>query len=251
MLLVGDINETLYSLHDHLAEEFQIQICSEDGNNVRDMVRLFRPSIVVILTNEVNSDIEDIFRVLTKSNGDIPVVVVGTKEYRKQLKEYVAELTQVSLMFRPVSSEDVCKECLAILNRPVKPNAEPTIIIKKKILIVDDNALVLRNIKSLLEEQYNVFLANSGEKALKLVQKEDIDVILLDYEMPGMSGKEVFEALLDDEKTKNIPVIFLTAVAEREQIYAVLKNKPFGYILKPPVSEEIKRVLNEALADEQ
>lgn len=255
MLLVGDINETLYSLHDYLSQEFQIQICSENGDNVRDMVRLFRPSIVVVLMSDINPNAEDVFKALTKGNGKVPVVVVADRKYSVQLEEMVSGQEQIRLMFRPVSNVDVCNACLSALNRSVdtegkpqvKPGAGPQAVSRKKILVVDDNALVLRNIKSLLENQYDILLANSGEKALKVAKKEDLDLIFLDYEMPGMSGKEVFEALLGEEKTKNIPVVFLTAVADKEQIYAVLKNRPFGYILKPPANEEIKRVLREAL----
>ena len=57
------------------------------------------------------------------------------------------------------------------------------------------------------------------------------DLVLLDYEMPGMNGKSTFEAMLEDEYAKDIPVIFLTSIAERSRIYAVLKSYPAGYIL--------------------
>lgn len=65
------------------------------------------------------------------------------------------------------------------------------------------------------------------------------DLILLDYEMPGMDGKATFEAILADEFAKDIPVVFLTSIADRKQIYAVLKSYPAGYILKPPDKEKL------------
>lgn len=76
-------------------------------------------------------------------------------------------------------------------------------------MIVDDNPLVLRNMKSILEEKYDIFLVPSGEKALELIPKKHPDLVLLDYEMPGMDGKAVFEAMTQDDEMKTIPVIFL------------------------------------------
>ena len=114
-------------------------------------------------------------------------------------------------------------------------------------MIVDDSPLVLRNMKTMLEERYDVFLAPSGEKALELIPRKRPDLLLLDYEMPGMDGKDVFEAMLEDDYMKTIPVIFLTSIAHKEQVYGVLKSVPAGYILKPAdrdrLMDEIKRVL--------
>lgn len=81
---------------------------------------------------------------------------------------------------------------------------------------------------------HKVFLATSGEQALKCIPKESPDLILLDYEMPEMNGKEVFEKIKADAYSKEIPVIFLTGVADKEHIYAVLQLNPAGYFLKPP-----------------
>lgn len=109
----------------------------------------------------------------------------------------------------------------------------------KKILIVDDSPLVLRNMRSVLNDKYEVFLATSGEQALKLIPVKKPDLILLDYEMPDMDGKATFEAILDNDFSKDIPVIFLTSIANKEQIYAVLKSCPAGYILKPPSEKKL------------
>lgn len=104
---------------------------------------------------------------------------------------------------------------------------------KKKIMIVDDTAIMVRNIKNILGDKYTVFYATSGEQALHIIPEKEPDLILLDYKMPGMDGKQVYEEMLRDEDMKDIPVIFLTSTADEKTILSILATKPAGYILKP------------------
>ena len=80
------------------------------------------------------------------------------------------------------------------------------------------------------------------------IGKKRPDLILLDYEMPVCDGKMTLEMIRAEEDLKNIPVVFLTAVNDRANIEAVLKLKPAGYFLKPPVKDkllaEIGKILN-------
>lgn len=112
-------------------------------------------------------------------------------------------------------------------------------------MLVDDSALLLRNMKSMLDKYYIICLAKSGEQALNLIPKEKPDLILLDYEMDGMDGKSTFEAMKEDEDMKWIPVVFLTSIADRHAIYSVLRSKPDGYILKPPDKDKILETIEE------
>ena len=120
---------------------------------------------------------------------------------------------------------------------------------KKRILVVDDNGTALRTIKAMLEDTYEVALAISGVQAMTSIGKKRPDLILLDYEMPVCDGKMTLEMIRADEELTSIPVVFLTAINNRENIEAVLKLKPAGYFLKPPVKErllqEIEKILNE------
>ena len=69
--------------------------------------------------------------------------------------------------------------------------------------------------------------------ALKFLEKKKTDLILLDYEMPGLKGPEVFKTLKRDPQLSNIPVVFLTGVGELSKVQEVLEMKPQGYLLKP------------------
>ncbi len=118
---------------------------------------------------------------------------------------------------------------------------------KKKILVVDDTPLMLRNIKNMLDQKYDVILATSGRQALNIIPQESPDLVLLDYEMPEMDGKAVFETMLADPDMKDIPVVFLTSVSKRSSILSILKSKPAGYILKPAEQSNVLDTIQQAL----
>ena len=82
------------------------------------------------------------------------------------------------------------------------------------ILIVDDKQENLFSLKTLLQlNVYEVDTASSGEEALKKVLKNEYELLILDVQMPGMDGYEVAETITGYSKTKNIPIIFLSAVS--------------------------------------
>ncbi len=118
---------------------------------------------------------------------------------------------------------------------------------RAKVMIVDDDAGTLRNIKSLLQDMYDVVLANSGRKALEIIGMENPDVVLLDYEMPLMKGPETMRHIREKRGFENIPIVFLTGVNDRAQITAALALKPTGYLLKPVNKEKLLSTILDAL----
>ncbi|MFH1251082.1 MAG: hybrid sensor histidine kinase/response regulator [bacterium] len=102
------------------------------------------------------------------------------------------------------------------------------------ILIVDDVTTNLDLLKGLLFEQYNVKVANNGPLAIKIAQMgTGPDLILLDIMMPGMNGFQVCEQLKSDPKTQDIPIIFLTAKTEIEDIVMGFEAGGVDYLTKP------------------
>lgn len=110
---------------------------------------------------------------------------------------------------------------------------------RKHILIVDDDSSVLKLIKGYLSEKYDVATAISGKVAMKFLETRRTDLVLLDYEMPGENGPAVLGKIRSDEHIKNLPVVFLTGVTDREKIQEVLAMKPQGYLLKPINAERL------------
>ncbi len=81
---------------------------------------------------------------------------------------------------------------------------------KKKVLVVDDSGAMLRNVKGWLEDRYQVILANSGAMAIKYLATNRPDLVLLDYEMPVVDGRQVLEMIRTETEFSDVPVIFLT-----------------------------------------
>jgi two-component system sensor histidine kinase/response regulator len=108
------------------------------------------------------------------------------------------------------------------------------------ILIVDDNKKNLQVLGSVLHENmYKVAMAKDGPSALRLVKKNNPDLILLDIMMPEMDGFEVCERLKEDPETREIPIIFLTAKTEVEDIVRGFSLGGVDYITKPFKKEEL------------
>jgi two-component system alkaline phosphatase synthesis response regulator PhoP len=104
----------------------------------------------------------------------------------------------------------------------------------EKILVVDDEQDILDLVNyNLQKEGYKVTLVTSGEKAVEETRKNLYDLILLDLMLPGIDGLEVCRSLKYDQKTKDIPIIMLTAKGEESDIVIGLELGAEDYITKP------------------
>jgi len=106
---------------------------------------------------------------------------------------------------------------------------------KMHVLIVDDNAQNLKVLGNVLKDNtdYSLAFAVNGEEALEYVKENIPSMILLDVMMPGADGFEFCKALSDNEETKDIPVIFITAKSEPEDIVRGFEVGGVDYITKP------------------
>jgi PAS domain S-box-containing protein len=115
-----------------------------------------------------------------------------------------------------------------------------------KILAIDDNNDNLISLNAILKDAFSdvvVWTARSGQKGIELAKSENPDVILLDIVMPGMDGFEVCFRLKKEEPVQDIPVIFLTALKDRESRIKALEIGAEGFLAKPiDVTELIAQV---------
>lgn len=118
---------------------------------------------------------------------------------------------------------------------------------RKHILIVDDDSSVLKLIKGYLSEKYDIATAISGKVAIKFLENRKTDLVLLDYEMPVENGPVVLGKIRSDEHIKDLPIVFLTGVTDKEKIKEVLEMKPQGYLLKPIDSERLFATIDSIL----
>jgi len=114
------------------------------------------------------------------------------------------------------------------------------------VLIVDDIDINVMILEEILKDDYNILTANNGKKALKVLREAEVQpkIILLDVQMPEMTGWEMFSVIKADENLKRIPVIFITAENDRES--ELLAAGAVDFINKPLVPEIVKlRVRNQ------
>ena len=115
----------------------------------------------------------------------------------------------------------------------------------RTILVVDDTPFNLRTLKTLLEDTYNILLAKSGPMALKMMENVTPDLILLDIEMPEMSGFVVMKELQRNPKLSAVPVICFTSHLATESFVQQVIDAGFkGYIRKPFETEVLIGKIN-------
>ena len=112
---------------------------------------------------------------------------------------------------------------------------------KIRILVVDDSPNNLRLLSHILKNQpYDLTLMRDAKSALSSAQDDPPDLILLDIKMPHMSGYEACERLKDNERTRDVPVIFISALAETEDKVKAFSHGGVDYITKPFQPGEVR-----------
>ncbi|WP_240224456.1 response regulator [Rheinheimera hassiensis] len=125
---------------------------------------------------------------------------------------------------------------------------------KQMLLLVDDEPTNLRVLRTILQDDYRLLFAKSGEEALQLVQQQQPDLILLDVMMPGMTGYDVCARLKASPATQRLPVIFVTALKDEIDETKGFAVGAVDYITKPVspavVRARVKTHLSLVRADE-
>ncbi len=254
IVLIGKPNAHLQEMFEFLRRYFRVQLCAQDAQSALAMIKVSEPDLIVMSLAGFTQADQALFAGIQSSFPQLPVLTVGAAEERFLFGPYYlgGQFENLSrLEEKETLLSAICKR-MGVSEQSVRDEAAAAHNDgKKKVLVVDDNANTLRSIKAMLEEKYNVTLANSGMKALTSIGKSRPDVILLDYEMPVCDGRQTLEMIRADEELTTIPVIFLTSVNDKEQIQAVIKLLPAGYLLKPPVPERLIETIEQALGGAQ
>jgi DNA-binding response OmpR family regulator len=109
-----------------------------------------------------------------------------------------------------------------------------------KILLVEDDDFSVSFVKSVLSSDYEVLHVETGQAALDFIKNDLPDLVLLDVNMPGMSGYEVCRALRDDDDIGTLPVIFLSGLASDEERLAGYEAGGDDYLAKPASADELR-----------
>ena len=115
-----------------------------------------------------------------------------------------------------------------------------------KFLVVDDFSTMRRIVKNLLHDlgYQNVTEADDCKTALPMLQDGHYDFLITDWNMPGMPGIDLLQAVRSDQKLSKLPVLMLTAEAKREQIVRAAQAGVNGYVIKPFTAVTLKEKLD-------
>ena len=262
LLIAGKATSIIDDFFLKMSENFEIMTTSLRLDDILRHVKYFQPHMFIFcMYNESRDDYMkmislkyqlDRFRVIFTLIGsqtdcsDFERAAVNVADLTL-VKPLTADAIESRLMqyltdHRPLLESDHAQSAsqeATVFNTspsPATPSASPSLSTagaRKHILVVDDDIRMLKLLKEHLHLDYDVATALNGKVAMKFLSEKKTDLILLDYEMPEEKGPDVLAKIRANESTKDVPVIFLTGVTERDKIASALVHKPQGYLLKP------------------
>ncbi len=234
-LLVSSVTEQLKNMGNN-AITCSLQL--KEITEIKD-----KPELYLLFADE---DVSDNFEALVylkdrAIESDVPFMVVGDDREIGVLEKTIPNSLIKKKFTRPVNVKNVAE----VVDSYLKDEKRTS---KKKILVVDDSGAMLRNIKGWLEGKYQIVLANSGAMAIKYLTLDRPDLVLLDYEMPVVDGKQVLEMIRTETEFSDVPVIFLTAKSDKQSVIDVMALKPEGYLLKTMAPADIIAAVDDFFA---
>lgn len=118
--------------------------------------------------------------------------------------------------------------------------------LKMKFLIVDDFSTMRRIVKNILKQlgYENIDEAEDGAQAFSKLQTGDYDFVISDWNMPNMDGLELLKKIRSDERLKAMPVLMVTAEAEKDKVITAIQAGVNNYIVKPFTAEVLKEKMD-------
>lgn len=219
------------------AADFDVIQCK---SNITDISRMEdKPEIWLLYLQGTENHLKDVLSYTRDQIEEYGVrfFVIGTPEELDEILKDFPPKDLRATFTRPFRADDVIDR-LKQEDMKVQKLQE-----SKRILVIDDDATMLRTLKDMLSGSYRVYTANSGMNAIQMLVNTEVDLILLDYEMPVIKGPQILEMIRSETHTKDLPVMFLTSKNDRESIIAVMSLNPVNYLLKSlPRAEILQKI---------
>ena len=240
VLLTGKNPDALNTIRKGLFDDLTVQCSELDPAGINDVIDAFAPDVIVLSLDSLRESSKPILTEMLSKHRNYPIVTVGTEEEKERFIQYYKANRFENVTPSAGSDELNCAvmRCLADDSQSDK---------KAYILVIDDDMSVLHSVRAMLEDDYDVGIAASGMAGLKMMSKRMPDVVLLDYEMPDFDGRQTLEKIRNEENSKEVPVVFLTGITDREHIDAIIGLSPQGYLVKPVDTEQLKKALEKVL----
>lgn len=239
-LIVGKFNPTVEQVKNIVSKVCHAQTTLDNINIINGILKQNKPELVVLVFEAIQNNLEEIVKILQKEHPDITVLCIGTENDRKKMEQYFIT-KQFFFLARPFTPEQLSATiCEALdVSLSVAAHVMASSDSKKVIMLVDDSPAMLRTLSNILSKDFEVILATSAMQAMMILGSRKPDMIFLDYEMPVCDGQMTLRMIREVDDIKDIPVVFLTGVKDKDHISAVMYLNPAGYLLKPAPVEKI------------
>jgi CheY-like chemotaxis protein len=228
LLVTETKNMITLSVRDHLQKEKQEVVVTLANADAIDIVKKDVSGILIYADDKLAENKQQQALTFIKNMAlmdNIPIFVFGNSDDSELVTSVIPRHLIRQVFLRPINLPEV----VTTVRDYIIYHKEH---VKKTILIVDDSGPMLRSVKSWLQDKYHVYLANSGTIAIKNIAINRPDLILLDYEMHVIDGRQVLEMIRSEEEFADIPVIFLTNKKDPQSVISVMSLHPEGYLLK-------------------
>lgn len=254
IILTGRNHQLISDFFQEFSQEFKYYTSSMIKADLINHIELVKPAAVVCCISNESDDVAYTMAEIRDILADnkICMVIIGTAEDESKFQRYFSFAADL-ILHKPIENEEIYKQIKhtlqfrGALKKTETPKEAPAPLVtpetKKHVLVIDDDPIMLKLIKEHLKDDYNVGLSNNGLTALKYLETKTTDLIILDYEMPGMNGPEVLVNIRNNKKLAEIPVVFLTGTKDREKVQNALMLKPQGYLLKPIEKDKLMEML--------
>lgn len=274
LLITGHNMEFVYTVIENIPVDFYISYCPLSPQRIDRAVKRLNAAVLVICLDFETPESLDSYRAI-KERGifdRVKLVVIGKMDDCQRFKDEF-DGSGATFFPRPLKVE----RFLAELDKYIKTNREEPIfnesedwlndfmpendddrrelkrdvlvaearqqareeVLQGTVLAIDDDPKILAQIKRYLDSLFDVVVVPNGKLARKYFENNTADIILLDYVLKFEDGPSIYTYFKRDPKTKDIPIIFLTGVTERDKVLNIIKLAPQGYLVKPVKRAEL------------
>ena len=278
ILFISRENTNNNELYIGLRRMFDIKTCEFSGNIINRNILINKPDLIFVYYDKNFGNF--MYGKILENAKNIPVITlcddgdsIDVTYARDNIKYIYRPIStsgvadEIRMMFDDENTDnvaDIVEEAAGVIDNAVSKQEsgdinpvsnkvkDPTVnfdITKQNVLAIDDNPQILRNIMSILKPKYNVSVATNVLNAIQMLDScdGDYDVMLLDYEMPGVDGPTGLTLFRQDPRMAGIPVVFLTGVSDKDRIMKVVDLKPDAYLLKPIDADVLLKTVEDVI----
>ncbi len=239
IMIVSSNTQKMHDLVNVLEAYYKVQGILMTNTNLLSDLTIGRPDCIVVYAEAVART--KLFGVIDlRENEDllsVPMLLIADENDAATFKLHVKPSPDATI------SKDAAYSDIKLAIDKLCATSEKSY----SILVVDDDPVALKLVKSHLDSSYKVNCVKSGMLALKFLEKQRVDLVLLDCFMPEMNGPQTLQLIRNMPAHKRTPVIFLTGNSEKNMVMNAINLHPAGFLVKPVKKDQLLNKIDDVL----